>query len=99
MAGLLFFSARSLDRCARFEILSDDARTLLGTIYLPNAELHIDAGQSDCRPSLPIRRSCGRYHAALRRAAPDLEYTLQHETPVPVPGGIKGVGQPITLVE
>nr|WP_316629083.1 pilus assembly protein TadG-related protein [uncultured Brevundimonas sp.] len=96
MAGLLFFSARSLTH-ARFEILSDDARTLLGTIYLPNAELHIDAGNPIADKSAytaiiaDTMRLYGGPHLILN--------TRYNESPVPVPGGIKGVGQPITLVE
>ena len=41
MAGLLIFSDRHMTR-ETFKILSDNARVLLGTIYLPNGELFVE---------------------------------------------------------
>jgi hypothetical protein len=43
MAGLLFFEDRSAAHGSKHTILSNNAHTLLGTIYLPQGTLHIDA--------------------------------------------------------
>lgn len=43
MAGLLFFEDRAAALGAKHAILSNNAHTLLGTIYLPRGLLHIDA--------------------------------------------------------
>ena len=44
MAGLLFFGSRS-QTMPVYKIFSDHARQLLGTIYLPQGEISIDANQ------------------------------------------------------
>ena len=59
MAGLLFFEARTQES-ETHEILSDNARQLLGTIYLPKSHLKIDANNPSptsrhSRLSLSIR--------------------------------------------
>ena len=96
MAGLLIFSARNLAK-AKFEILSNNARTLLGTIYLPKSELHIEAEKPIADESaytaivVDTMRLYGGPHLTLN--------TRFHATTVPVPGSIKGVGQPIALVK
>ncbi len=41
MAGILFFEDRGMSKGRSFEISSKDARKLVGTIYLPNGNLHI----------------------------------------------------------
>ena len=72
-------------------------RTLLGTIYLPKAELHVEAERAIADQSAytaivaDTMRLYGGPHLILN--------TRYNDTPVPVPGGIKGVGQPISLVE
>lgn len=43
MAGILFFENRNADRIEEHKITSDDARLLLGTIYLPNGTLRVDS--------------------------------------------------------
>lgn len=43
MAGLLITEERTNPQDQRFEILSNDARTLLGTIYLPQGRLYVAA--------------------------------------------------------
>ena len=94
MAGLLLFASRSLDK-ERFKILSDDARVLLGTIYLPSSELFIDAGSPIADKSAytaivaDTMRLYGGPHLILNTGYDDTE--------VPVPNGIKGVGQPVRL--
>ncbi|MGI9426644.1 MAG: pilus assembly protein [Hyphomicrobiaceae bacterium] len=94
MAGLLMFSSRSLSN-ERFRILSDDSRILLGTIYLPRNELHVDAGSPIADQSAytaivaDTMRLYGGPHLVLN--------TNYHDSSVPVPKGIEGVGQPIRL--
>ncbi len=41
LAGILFFEDRNMAKGRSFEISSKDARKLVGTIYLPNGNLHI----------------------------------------------------------
>jgi hypothetical protein len=43
MAGLLFFEERSASDLVKHQITSNDARQLIGTIYLPNGTLRIDS--------------------------------------------------------
>ncbi len=94
MAGLLMFASRSLGK-ERFKIMSDDARVLLGTIYLPTSELYVDAGSPIADKSAytaivaDTMRLYGGPHLFLN--------TGYDETEVPVPNGIKGVGQPVRL--
>ncbi len=45
LAGILFFEDRRIPRMNQHFITSDDARMLLGTIYLPRGELTIDANK------------------------------------------------------
>ena len=100
MAGLLMFSSRSLPSGKAspvFKILSDNARVLLGTIYLPTAELHVDAGSPIADQSAytaivaDTMRLYGGPHLVLN--------TNYNQTDIPVPAGIKGVGQPVSLVK
>lgn len=94
MAGLLVYAAPSV-KDAQFRILSDNARNLLGTIYLPASELHVDANQPVADQSAYTAIVAdkltlyGGPHLVLN--------TDYHLTTVPVPGGIKGVGQPVRL--
>lgn len=97
MAGLLMFEARSQDTRAIHEILSDDARNLLGTLYLPRGRLHIDANN-------PIADKSA-YTAIVARkltlyGGPHLVLNANYDlTDVPVPHGIRGTGQPVSLVK
>ena len=45
MAGLLFFADRNSPLTKASRISSDDARQLLGTIYMPNSQLMVDANK------------------------------------------------------
>ncbi|MEQ1714915.1 MAG: TadE/TadG family type IV pilus assembly protein [Hyphomicrobium sp.] len=97
LAGLLFFEARDQVGTITHEINSDNARKLLGTIYLPVGGLKIDAKK-------PIADQSA-YTAIVARtlrlnSGPDLVLnTNYHLSTVPVPEGIRGVGQPVVLVE
>jgi Flp pilus assembly protein TadG len=97
MAGLLLFESRKQPTTGLHQILSDDARNLLGTIYVSRGRLHIDA-------NAPIADKSA-YTAIVARmltlyGGPNLvlnsNYTL---TDVPVPEGIKGAGQPAVLIK
>lgn len=97
MAGLLMFESRSQPKTGKHNIMSDDARTLVGTIYLPASELRVDA-------SAPIADKSA-YTAIVARAmrlygGPHLVLNTNYDqTSVPVPEGIAGAGQPVALVE
>lgn len=96
MAGLLMFEARSQSTKGKHKILSNDARVLLGTIYLSRSELYIEG-------SKPVA-DMSAYTAIVARAirlggGPHLILNTNYsDTDVPVPAGIKGVGQPMALV-
>lgn len=95
MAGLLIFGARSQDESLTYSILSNDARVLIGTIYLPKGELRVDASSPIADKSAYTAivankmRLYGGPHLVL-----NTNYT---DTEVPVPDGIKGTGQPVAL--
>jgi hypothetical protein len=96
MAGLLVFESRSQTTRGVHQILSDDARNLLGTIYLPRGRLHVDANN-------PVADKSA-YTAIVARmitlyGGPHLVLNSRYElTNVPVPDGIRGANQPINLV-
>lgn len=97
MAGLLMFEGRNQSKNAQHKILSDDARVLLGTIYLSRGELHVDA-------TSPIADQSA-YTAIVARTmrlygGPHLVLNTNYDmSPIPVPEGIKGAGQPLALVK
>ena len=78
-------------------ILSNNARVMAGTIYIPNGELRIDASKPIADQSAytaivtNTMRLYGGPHLILN--------TNYSETDIPVPDGIKGAGQPVRLVE
>lgn len=97
MAGVLIFGARGQKGMPKNTIMSNNARVLLGTIYLPSGRLHIDgtspiAGESAYTAIVAQRLTAG--------SSPKLVLnTDYHKTDIPVPSGIKGAGQPVALVE
>ncbi|MEM6382802.1 MAG: pilus assembly protein TadG-related protein [Pseudomonadota bacterium] len=97
MAGLLFFSDRNQSGTVRNEITSNVVHKMVGTIYLPKAELHvrsyITVGDRSAYTAIVTNRLelTGRAHLVLN--------TNYDETDVPVPEGIRGAGQPARLVE
>jgi hypothetical protein len=96
MAGLLIFSSRSQSDRLIYSILSNDARKMVGTIYIPKGELRIDATApvADKSPYTAIvadkMRLYGGPHLILN--------TDYSETDIPVPQGIAGAGQPPILI-
>jgi hypothetical protein len=95
MAGLLIFGSRSQSEKLIYSILSDDARQMVGTIYIPKGELRIDATSPIADQSAYTAivadkmRLYGGPHLVLN--------TDYANSTVPVPEGIKGSGQPIAL--
>jgi hypothetical protein len=96
MAGLLVFASRTQDSRNVYSILSDDARVMVGTIYIPVGELRVDATNPVADQSAYTAivadkmRLYGGPHLVLN--------TNYSETNVPVPEGIRGAGQPAVLV-
>jgi Flp pilus assembly protein TadG len=94
MAGILFFGDRMQPTTTTYTISSENARVLVGTIYLPRAKLLIDATKTV--------GDLSEYTAIIARVVDfqngnvvlNTDYSM---TPVPVPAGIRGAGQPIAL--
>ena len=97
LAGLLFFGDRGNALGKKYRIESNNARHLLGTIYLPNGDLEIEAkrpvaDRSDYTVvvSYGIKMSDG----------PDLVLNADYDaSDVPVPEGIGPVGGNIVLTD
>jgi Flp pilus assembly protein TadG len=93
MAGMLFFESRSRVLGLPHRIASDNARNLVGTIYLPNNTLTIDsknpiADQSDY--TVIIARKFDM------KDGPELVLNTDYEnSPVPVPEGVGNRARPI----
>lgn len=92
LAGFLFHqTAGSLPM--RFLIESNDARVLLGTVYLPNGDIQISAGGAVADRSaftVIVARTI-----ALDRGPTLTLNTNYHETDIPVPEGVGPVGTPV----
>lgn len=86
MAGLLFNEDRSAQADRRYEVISDGARRLVGTIYLPRGIFSVSANQSVADKS--------EYTAVVTRRlelfqAPNLVLNARYSaTDVPVPEGL-----------
>ena len=86
MAGLLFFEDRGSREGRLFSILSDDARVLTGTVYLPKATLVIDADRPIADQSAYTAIVSNQLHLY---AGPHLVLNTDYEiTDVPMPGEI-----------
>lgn len=96
MAGILIFDDRS-DKMDKHRIYSNNARKLLGTIYMPNGALYIDskkrlADRSDY--TVIIARSVELFDG------PDLVLNANYEgSSVPVPKGVGPLGSTVSLVK
>lgn len=85
-AGILFIEAGSGDDDASFRISSNNARTLLGTIYLPKSKLLIDADQpvaGDSAYTVVVAREIEIANRS--RLVLNTDYAA---TDVPVPDGV-----------
>lgn len=96
MSGILMMESLDQPTSGEHIILSDYARKLVGTIYFPRATLKIDAyrpvGDLSAYTALIVQRLhlFGRSRVVLNS-----DYG---QTDVPVPSGIKGASQSITLI-
>ncbi len=97
LAGLLFFEARNSPPLRQHQILSNYARELVGTIYLPNGRFIIDADNEVADQSA--------YTAIVARrielfSGPKLVLNTDYGlTDVPVPDGLGGAGQSVVLTD
>jgi Flp pilus assembly protein TadG len=97
MAGVLFMEDRDRDDTETYSILSSNARTLLGTIYLPRGRLHVNS-------LMPIADSSA-YTAIVSRyltlsGSPQLVLNANYSaTEVPVPEGLGPTGGQVFLRE
>ena len=96
LAGLLMFEGRNAPKLRPYAILSDGARVLEGTIYLPQSHLYIDA-------DAPIADQSAYTAIIARRielyAGPHLVLNTDYDlTDVPVPDGI-GSNRSIILAQ
>jgi Flp pilus assembly protein TadG len=96
LAGLLFFASRSQNNLVH-TITSDNARQLLGTLYIPSGTIQMDS-------SKPIA-DLSHYTAIVARKVTAVKNssiilnTNYDLTDVPVPAGIRGAGQPVRLTK
>ncbi len=99
LAGILFFEDRDVPELREYEIRSNDARVLVGTIYLPNGIFMVSARNAVATDSaytaIVARRIILNQEASLTINS---DY---HQTDVPVPSGLGdvGIGGSIALVK
>ncbi|MBU2581474.1 MAG: pilus assembly protein [Alphaproteobacteria bacterium] len=97
MAGLLVYEDRAQPVGNPHIIYSNDARVLLGTIYLPRGMLMVDAGNPVADQSAYTAIIADKMRL---KGGPHLILNTDYDkTDVPVPKGIRGAGQPVSLVE
>lgn len=91
MAGLLFYEDRTIRTNLNHRISSNDARKLVGTIYLPVSSLIIDARDPVADQSAYTAIIVNKLELNM---GPNLVLNTDYEsTKVPVPEGIKGTSQ------
>lgn len=86
MAGILFYEDRNSPLNQKHEILSNDAKVLLGTLYLPQGELNISANK-------PVAAESAYTIVVARRftlsAGPTMVLNAKYSsTNIPVPDGV-----------
>jgi Flp pilus assembly protein TadG len=91
MAGLLISEDRAAPVGQQFEILSNDARTLLGTIYIPQGRLHIAANAPVADKSAYTVVVARRF--TLSEGPTMVLNTNYGATDIPVPAGVGPSGQ------
>jgi hypothetical protein len=103
MAGILFFGSRKQTADMRHEILSESAQKLVGTIYFPASTLVVGSG-SEYGAGANVGSAAAYTAIVARRVIVQNKSmvtlnTDYNKTDVPVPAGIRGAGQPISLVK
>ncbi len=95
MAGLLLFEDRGSTKLHPFAILSDNARVLEGTLYLPQSRLYIDADSPVADKSAYTAIIAGRLDLY---AGPHLVLNTDYSaTDVAVPSGISNANSRVIL--
>lgn len=90
MAGILFWEDRASPGLQTYKITSNNARNLLGTIYLPNGRFHVDAEQTVADRSAYTALVVRRLELS---AGPNLVLNDDYgATDVPVPTGLGPTG-------
>ncbi len=97
MAGILIYESRMQPGGHQFLIESDNAQYLLGTIYIPRGEFKVD-GTRPVADQSEYTAIVARY-VRLHRSPHLILNTNYDLTNVPVPDGIRGVGEPVVLRE
>ena len=97
MAGILFFEDRASPGNQNHQILSDNARTLLGTIYLPQGQLNVGANS-------PVADQSAYTIIVVRRfalsAGPTMVLNTNFSaTDIPVPAGVGNNNTSTLLVQ
>ncbi|PTM41514.1 pilus assembly protein TadG-related protein [Bosea sp. 124] len=86
LAGILFFEDRNSPVDQKHEILSNDAKVLLGTIYMPRGELNIGANQPVAAESAYTIVVTKRFTLS---AGPTMVLNTRYgSTDIPVPAGV-----------
>lgn len=86
LAGILFFEDRTSPADQKHEILSNDAKVLLGTIYMPRGELNIGANQPVANESAYTIVVTKRFTLS---AGPIMVLNTRYgSTDIPVPAGV-----------
>jgi hypothetical protein len=97
MAGLLFFEDRAAPTLRPFEVLSNTARTLLGTLYVPRGRFVVNTSA--------ILADRSAYTVIIARKLeldgnPTLVLNANYsETDVPLPAGVRSSGESVRLVQ
>ncbi|MEJ1160940.1 TadE/TadG family type IV pilus assembly protein [Prosthecomicrobium sp. N25] len=95
LAGFLIFEDRSVRELQEHRILSENARNLLGTIYLPRGRLLVDAPQKVADLSAYTIIVAKRLEL---RSGPNLVLNTGYSsTDIPVPHGVGPIGGTVSL--
>ncbi|MFY0612014.1 MAG: pilus assembly protein [Hyphomicrobiaceae bacterium] len=101
MPGLLIFASRGQDNDTKHKIESKKAQKMVGTLYFPTSTLEIGSFYSEGAAvgSGAAYTAVVAYNVKVKNKSSlvlNSDYAL---TDVPVPEGIRGVAQPVRLVE
>jgi Flp pilus assembly protein TadG len=95
MAGILFFQDRNADDDIVYEISSNQASVLLGTIYLPRGELSVSSNARVADQSAWTALIVGKLSVSSRSNL--VLNTAYGQTDIPVPSGVNSAGSTIVL--
>jgi hypothetical protein len=96
MAGLLFYEDRGVTKSDKHRIYSDNAHTLLGTIYLPKGQIYIASNKPISQKAAYTIIVAGQIEMT---AGPELFLNANYgASPVPVPAGVGALLGTVQLV-